>query len=202
MNYVITIGREFGCGGREIGKKVAEKLNIKYYDKELLTIAAKESGLNENFIMANDEKATNSLLYSIVMGYTNLIKHDNGSFSVEELANKAQRDAVLSVAKKDSCVIVGRCADYILRDNKNVLSVFVSADNEYRINRVSKRENISLDKANEKIIKADKERKSYYNLQANGQWGEAKNYDLCLKVSKIGIDNAVNMIINALELIK
>ncbi len=159
MKYVITIGRQYGSGGREVGKKLAEKLNIKYYDKELLAIAAKKSGLNESFIQSNDEKATNSLLYSIVMGYTNLNKHNNESLSIEELAYKAQREGILSAAEKGSCVIVGRCADYILRDSENVFSVFISAADEFRINRVAVRENIDKDKAiikNKKLTRKEK----------------------------------------------
>lgn len=196
MKYVITIGRQYGSGGREVGKKLAEKLNIKYYDKELLAIAAKKSGLNESFIQSNDEKATNSLLYSIVMGYTNLNKHNNESLSIKELAHKAQIEGILSAAEKDRCVIVGRCADYILKDSENVFSVFISASDEFRINRVAVRENIDNDKAIIKIKKIDKERKNYYNLQANGLWGEAKNYDICINVSKAGINGAVEIISN------
>ena len=126
-NIYITIGRQYGSGGREIGRKVAQALGIDYYDKEILAVAAKESGLSHQFLQNYDEKPTNSFLYSLVMGQQNMLNSVHGS-TVEQLASKAQRDAVLSVAEKGSCVIVGRCADYILRDRKDVLNAGPRAD--------------------------------------------------------------------------
>ena len=135
----ITIGRQFGSGGREIGKKVAQALDIPYYDKEILAVAARESGLSQEFLKSYDEKPTNSFLYSLVMGQQRLSPGLAGN-TVEQLAANAQRDAVLSVAAKGSCVIVGRCADYILRDKPGLLRVFICADHDARIARVVHRD--------------------------------------------------------------
>lgn len=191
----ITIGREFGSGGREIGKKVAEALGIPYYDKELMAVAAKESGLSHEFLQSYDERPTNSFLYSLVMGQHHLNPGVPGT-SVEEMAAKAQRDAVMAVADKGSCVIVGRCADYILRDKPGLVRVFVSADTEARVQRICRRDGVSDKEAREKIKKMDKTRASYYNFHTDRKWSAAENYDLCISSSFRGIDRAVETILN------
>ena len=193
---MITIGRQFGSGGREVGKEVAKLLGIDYYDKELITVAAKASGLNAQFLENYDEKRTNSLLYSLVMGHAGMILAGQGATSVEVLAQKAQREAVLNVAKKGSCVIVGRCADYILRDRPGLVRVFISANLQDRIAHVSKREEISPTKAEERIRRMDKARNSYYSFNTDQQWGAAENYDLCINVSRCGIKGAAEMIVD------
>lgn len=190
----ITIGRQFGSGGREIGKKVAEALGIAYYDKELLTVAAKESGLSHEFLRSYDEKPTNSFLYSLVMGQQNVLAGVRGS-TVEQLASQAQRDAVLSVAEKGSCVIVGRCADYILRDKPGLLRVFVCADPAHRVERICQRDGVTEKEAREKMKKMDKTRATYYSFHTDRQWGAAESYDLCVSSSLKGIDAAVELIL-------
>ncbi len=193
---IITIGRQFGSGGKEVGKKVAKELGVPFYDKELLAVAAKESGLNAQFLEDYDEKPTNSLLYSIVMGQSHMLMNGNGQISVEQMASRAQRDAVFCVAKKGSCVIVGRCADYILKGKENILRVFISAEDEERIERISKRDNLTREKAADKMRRMDKARKSYYSFNSDGDWGEAANYDLCINISKYGVDKAVDCILH------
>ena len=193
-NIYITIGREFGSGGREIGKQVAQTLNIPYYDKELLAVAAEESGLSHEFLKNYDEKPTNSFLYSLVMGQQNLLAGVRGS-TVEQLADNAQRDAVLSVAEKGSCVIVGRCADYILRDKPGLVRVFICADRDARIQRVCRRDGVSEKEAEEMLRRMDKTRASYYSFRTDRKWGAAESYDLCVNSSRRGTQAAAELII-------
>ena len=190
---MITIGRQFGSGGREIGKKIARELEIPYYDKELLAVAAKESGLALDFLQDMDEKHPHSLLYSLCVG------RGNCNISVERMASKAQREAVLHVAGQGSCVIVGRGADYILRNETRLFRVFVSAGMDFRIQRVVKRDGITEDEARDRIRSMDKARSAYYNFNTEQKWGAAQNYDLCLNVSQWGTDGSVELILRALR---
>ena len=156
---IITIGRQFGSGGREIGKRLAKKLDIPYYDKELLAKAAKDSGLCTDYLEERDERSTNSLLYSFVMGTRNL----TGQPSLEELVWKAQRDAVESAARQGGCVIVGRCADVILKAYPNLLRVFLLADEDQRIAHVSQRDGITPQEAAAKIRWVERSRAAHYH---------------------------------------
>lgn len=192
-NIYITIGREFGSGGREIGKKVARALDIPYYDKELLAVAAEESGLSPEFLQSYDERPANSFLYSLVMGQQNILT--SGHDTVEQLAAKAQRDAVLAVAEKGSCVIVGRCADYILRDQPGLVRIFVTAGHDARIRRICQRDGVTEKEAEEKIRKMDRTRASYYSFHTDRKWGAAESYDLCVSSSLRGVDTAVDVIL-------
>lgn len=194
---LITIGRQFGSGGREIGKKIARELEIPYYDKELLAVAAKESGLALDFLQDMDEKHPHSLLYSLCVGRPNLAL-GNCNISVERMASKAQREAVLHVASQGSCVIVGRGADYILRNEARLFRVFVSADIDFRVRRVVKRDGITEDEARDRIRSMDKARSAYYNFNTEQKWGAVQNYDLCLNVSRWGTDGSVELILRAL----
>lgn len=192
-NIYIAIGREFGSGGREIGKKVARALDIPYYDKELLAVAAEESGLSPEFLQSYDERPANSFLYSLVMGQQNILT--SGHDTVEQLAAKAQRDAVLAVAEKGSCVIVGRCADYILRDQPGLVRIFVTAGHDARIRRICQRDGVTEKEAEEKIRKMDRTRASYYSFHTDRKWGAAESYDLCVSSSLKGVDTAVDVIL-------
>ena len=193
---IITIGREFGSGGKEIGTKLAEDLEIKCYDKELLARAAKESGLCEEIFETHDEKPTNSFLYSLVMdtysaGYT------GSSFSEMPLNHKvflAQFDAIKKIADEGPCVIVGRCAEYALESYPNVVSVFIHADVQSRIRRITRVNDFSDAKAKDVILKSDKKRASYYNYYSNKKWGHSSSYDLCLDSSRLGIAGTVKVI--------
>ena len=194
---LITIGRQFGSGGREIGKKIARELEIPYYDKELLAVAAKESGLALDFLQDMDEKHPHSLLYSLCVGRPNLAL-GNCNISVERMASKAQREAVLHVAGQGSCVIVGRGADDILRNEDRLFRVFVSAGINFRVQRVVKRDGISEAEARDRIRSMDKARSAYYNFNTEQKWGAVQNYDLCLNVSQWGTDGSVELILRAL----
>lgn len=196
---IITIGRQFGSGGREIGQKLAKALDIAYYDKELLLVAAKESGLSTHFLESQDEKRMSSLLFSLVMGQPNMVLSSFGGTTVEMLASQAQRDAVLRVAEEGSCVIVGRAADYILEGRPGLVKVFITADESCRIARVAARDQLSEKDAGDKIRRMDRSRKSYYDFYTSRQWGEAANYDLCLNATRLGIDGAVELILRYLD---
>ena len=191
----ITIGRQFGSGGREVGKKVAQALGIPYYDKELLAVAAKESGLSHQILQAYDERPTNSFFYSLVMGQQNLLVGAQ-NVTVEQLAAKAQRDAVQSVADKGSCVIVGRCADYLLRERGGLLRVFICADWDKRIDRVCRRDGLGQKEAEEKLRRMDKTRAAYYSFHTDRKWGAAETYDLCINSSRKGPDATADLILS------
>ena len=196
MNTVITIGRQFGSGGREIGEKLAEHFGIKCYDKELLSRAAKDSGFCEEMIKTHDERPTNSFLYNLVMD-TYSFGYNTSTFMDMPISHKvflAQFDAIKKLADEESCVIVGRCADYALADYPNVVSVFICADEEVKIQELMKRHNITRDKAKDVMIKTDKQRSGYYNYYSSKRWGSSKSYNLCINSSVVGIDGAVEII--------
>ena len=197
---VITIGREFGSGGHEIGMKLAEKLGIKCYDKELLELAAKESGLCEELFASQDEKPTNSFLYSLVMdtyslGYTNSYV----DMPINHKVFLAQFDAIKKLAERESCVIVGRCADYALEDNPYAVSVFIKASLDERVQRIKRIYELNDSKAADLIQKTDKRRASYYNYYSSKKWGEAKSYNLCIDSGLVGIDGAGHILFDELE---
>ncbi|MCR5706391.1 MAG: cytidylate kinase-like family protein [Acholeplasmatales bacterium] len=186
MKFIITIGRQYGSGGRFIAKKLAEELGIKFYDNELLAKAAIESGLSNHVIETYDEKKDG--LFSGVVP---------SAFSVDlSLGQKvflAQFEAIKKVAEAESAVIVGRCADYVLEDMENVVNVFVTAPMKDRVERAIKYYNVEPKKAENVIVKMDKKRASYYNFYSDKKWGKADTYDLCLN-SSVGIDESVKII--------
>ena len=193
---IITIGRECGSGGRHIGKKLAEELGIKYYDKELLTEAAKKSGLCRELFETHDEKPTSSFLYSLVMD-TYSMGYSNSAYMDMPLNHKiflAQFDTIKQIASEESCVIIGRCADYALAEHPNVISVFITADDDVKIKTLMDRHQISESKAKDLMMKTDKKRASYYNYYSNKRWGDSKSYDLCINSSKVGNDGVIELI--------
>ena len=186
-NKIYTIGREFGSGGREVGEKLAAKLGIKLYDKELLQQAAKDSGFCEEIFENHDEKPTNSFLYSLVMDTYSVSGYSAAPFLDMPLNHKvflAQFETIKKIAEKESCVIVGRCADL-----------------DVRIKNVSRNLNITENKARDIINKTDKQRASYYNYYTSKKWGDSKSYNLSLDAGKLGTDNCVEMILKFRELI-
>lgn len=195
---IYTIGRELGSGGYTVGKLLAERLGIKLYDKELLTQAAKDSGFCEEIFENHDEKPTNSFLYSLVMDTYSGGNYTSAPFLDMPLNHKvflAQFDTIKKIAEQESCVIVGRCADYALASNPDVLNIFVHADKDVRIKRISNRENITDNKAKDMIQKRDKQRASYYNYYTNKKWGDSRSYDLTLNTSKITPQQCVDIIL-------
>lgn len=202
-NKIYTIGREFGSGGREVGEKLAAKLGIKLYDKELLQQAAKDSGFCEEIFENHDEKPTNSFLYSLVMDTYSVSGYSAAPFLDMPLNHKvflAQFETIKKIAEKESCVIVGRCADYALSDNPNCINVFIHADLDVRIKNVSRNLDITENKARDIINKTDKQRASYYNYYTSKKWGDSKSYNLSLDAGKLGTDNCVEMILKFREL--
>lgn len=198
MNKIYTIGREFGSGGHQVGAKLAERLGIKLYDKELLQQAAKESGLCKEIFENQDERPTNSFLYSLVMD-----TYSGGNFSAAPFLDMplnhkvflAQFDTIKKIAEQESCVIVGRCADYALSENPDCINVFVHAELKDRVKRVAKRDNLTENKAKDLIQKKDKQRSSYYNYYTSKKWGDARSYDLSLNTSKLSADDCVELIL-------
>ena len=202
-NKIYTIGREFGSGGREVGEKLAAKLGIKLYDKELLQQAAKDSGFCEEIFENHDEKPTNSFLYSLVMDTYSVSGYSAAPFLDMPLNHKvflAQFETIKKIAEKESCVIVGRCADYALSDNPDCINIFIHADLDVRIKNVSRNLNITENKARDIINKTDKQRASYYNYYTSKKWGDSKSYNLSLDAGKLGTDNCVEMILKFREL--
>ena len=197
---ILTIGRQFASGGREIGKKLAKALNIAYYDKELMTLAAKESGLCEDCFEKADERASSGLSYAFSMGYSYM-----GLFTpyADVLSNDRlflyQSEAIRKLAEESSCVIVGRGADYILRDNPNCLSLFIHNTKENRIQRIIETQNLTVEQAKDLMTKTDKSRASYYNYYTNKEWGVASSYNISIDVSVLGIDESVEFIKNFVE---
>ena len=195
-NLIITIGRECGSGGRHIGKKLAEELGIKCYDKELLDQAAKQSGLCRELFETHDEKPTSSFLYSLVMDmYSGA--YANSAYMDMPLNHKiflAQFDTIKQIAEQESCVIIGRCADYALAEFPNIVTVFITADEDVKIKTLMERHQINEAKAKEVMIKTDKKRSSYYNYYSSKRWGDSKSYDLCINSSKVGVDGAIQII--------
>ncbi len=195
-NAVVTIGRQFGSGGHEIGQKLSDRLGVKFYDEDLIKEVAKQSGLSEKVLEDYDEKPTNSLLYSMVMDV-----YPSMTFSgptLDQQMNQVNYDAIREIGEKP-CVIVGRAADYILRDHPNLVSIFIHASQEFRTARVMEEYKISESKAHDMMTKTDKRRASFYNFQAEKKWSELTTYNLCLDSSSIGIDNSVDLILNYIK---
>lgn len=198
---IITIGRQYGSAGLEIGKKLAEELGVNLYDKEMLKRAAKESGLCEELFETHDEKPTNSFLYSLVMD-TYSLGYSSSSYADMPINHKvflAQFDAIKKIADEGPCVMVGRCADYALEDRKNVINVFIYADMDQRVRRIAQKYDLTDAKAKDIIVKTDKKRASYYNYYTNKDWGDAKGYDLCLNSGKLGVYGTVKVILEYLK---
>lgn len=200
-NTIITIGRQFGSGGREIGYMVAEKLGIKLYDKEMLQRAAQDSGICEELFESHDEKPSNSFLYSLVMD-TYSMGYSGSTYNDMPINHKiflAQFDAIKKIADEGSCILVGRCADYALEGYPNLLSVFIHADLDARIKRIAKKYDLTDAKAKDLIIKTNKKRASYYNYYTDKRWGDADSYDVCLDSSVLGLEGTAEAIIKLIE---
>lgn len=187
---IITIGRSFGAGGKTIGKLVADRLNIPYYDSELLKETAKNCGLSEKYLESVDEKdITDASLYMSVGFMTPAYT------SVRQIAANAQSEVIEKIASEGPCVIVGRRANEILKDKGNVVSVFVTASVEYRTKRIMEREGIDEKAARKKVLRVDKERAAYYNQFGGEEWGHASTYDLCLNTETFGDEKAAELIV-------
>lgn len=201
-NTIVTIGRQYGSGGRYVARLLSEKLGIPYYDKELLAEVSKDSGICEDLLAEHDEKNSRSFLLSLMSGTQPFA--DSGAMYMDMPLNHriflAQFDTIRRIASQGPCIFVGRCADYVLRDEAGVFNVFIKASKENRIQRIIKLYNVDPLKAEEMIKKADKQRAAYYNYYATNTWGDVNNYDLCLDTGTLGVDGAVEVIASSLEL--
>ena len=201
-NMVITIGRQFGSGGYEIGTILSKKLGIELYDKELIALAAEESGYCKEILDSHDEKPTSSFLYSLVSDTYSLNGFSSSLFADMPLNQKvflAQFDTIKKLAERESCIIVGRCAEYALEDNPNCISIFIYADMEARIRRIAKIHDLTNAKAKDLIQKTDKKRANYHNYYSNKKWGDAATYDFCINSTPLGIEETAEMILKYIE---
>ncbi len=201
-NHIYTIGRELGSCGYTVGKLLSERLGIKLYDKELLAQAAKDSGFCQEIFEKQDEKPTSSFLYSLVMDTYSGGNYSSAPFLDMPLNHKvflAQFDTIKKIADRESCVMVGRCADYALASHKDVLNIFIHAEMDDRVKRISKRENVTEHKAKDMIQKSDKQRSNYYNYYTCKKWGDSRSYDLSLNTSKLSPEQCVDMILSFRE---
>lgn len=189
MNSIITIGREYGSGGREIGMKIAEQFGCPIFDKEIIIEAAKRNSINRELFESFDEKALSSSLYIMVARASN----DPVTQPLALRIQKAYAETILELANTP-CVIIGRSADYLLRDCDNLISFFITADYKNRIERIAERYQVPLEKAEKMIFKQDRTRANYYKSMTGNVWGTAKNYDFCLCSSYYGIDTTVEII--------
>ena len=193
MNKIITITRQFGSGGREIGKKLAESYGIPFYDNEIISRAAKDTGFAEAAFERAEDKASNSLLYSIAMGMNVFSSQDVGfsGLSLDDRIFLAQSKVIRNVAKEGPCVIVGRCADYILKNQENVVNLFIRATLDFRIKRAIEVEGIPKEKSAEMVMKKDKSRANYYKYHSGERWDNVLNYDFAIRSDLCGIDGTV-----------
>lgn len=199
-NYVITIARGFGSGGKTIGKMISEKLGVSYYDKELIKVASEESGISESLFGISDEKVKKSIFKH--KNKSNEISSPNsGNFTSEDNLFNFQAKVIRELADKESCIIIGRAADYVLRDRDNVVKVFVFADKDFCINKVLELFPVKDSaEASALIEKTDRERESYYKYHTGNEWDNARNYDLCLNSSQLGFEKCVDIISEYLKI--
>ena len=195
-NLVITIGRENGSGGRQLGSELAAALDVKCYDSELINETAKASGFAKSFVETHEEHRPGSFLYSLVTGGG--VVADEQPFPVQIF--QAQSEVIRTIAAREPCVIVGRCADYVLKDRPNTISVFLKAEMQSKVERAVKYYGVDPQKAEDRIRKADKQRASYYNYYATATWGDVNNYDLCVDTGKLGVEGTVELIARYVEL--
>lgn len=199
-NTIITISREYGSGGRIIGKKLAESLQIPFYDNELITIAAETSGISKEYFKDAELASVGNILFSLSAISPVANNHEIYGLPLNEKIFLIQSKVIKQLAEKNSCVIVGRCADYILQDFPNCTNIFIHADIDDRVKRAVNDYKLPHKNAENVVLKTDKKRASYYSYFTNKKWGRAENYELVLSSSKISIDSAVEIIKHYIEL--
>lgn len=197
--YVITIARQYGSGGRTIGEMLADRLGIHFYDKELMKLASEDSGIDERLFNTADEKVKKSVISKIFKtekAYTGeVISPESGEFISDDNLFNYQAKVVKELAERENCVIVGRCADYVLKDYDHVLSVFIHGPKDFCMQEAAKKINLTGKELERFIAKTDKERADYYKYYTGREWTDARNYDLCLDSSKLGFERCVDEII-------
>lgn len=195
-NVVITIARQYGSGGKTVGEMLAKDLGIHYYDKELMKLASDDSGINEALFVKADEKVKSSLLFRVAkkVYQGELIPPESDDFTSNDNLFNYQAKIIKELAKQESCVIIGRCADFVLRDYDNVLSVFVHAPEDFCLEQAAKKHSMSTRELEKYIARTDKRRAEYYKYHTGREWTDARNYDLCLDSSKLGFERCVEEI--------
>jgi cytidylate kinase len=198
---MIAISREFGSGGRLIGAKLSEMLGIEFYDKSIIQMAAEKSGLSYTFIEQNEEHMSNSFLFSLPAAASYASFKTTAFFDtpINDKTFLAQTEVIRELAQKGSCVIVGRCADYILRDDPSLVRLFITGNPEDRIRRAVEYYKMPADEAEERIKKIDKSRANYYKYYTGQAWGDMHHYDLIINTSFTGVSGAVEVILTALK---
>ncbi len=197
MNTIITISRQTGSGGREIGKGLADAFAIPFYDRVLIAMASEKSGMNEQIVENLDEKAANRFLYAVPSGLPTLGQAAATGMYTMPLSDTVfltEYEIIRKLAEKGPCVFVGRCSDYVLKDVENHVSIFLHADKDFRAERIAQREEIEIKEAHSRIHRYDKERKRYHDYYAANTWGNAEFYDLTLNTGVIGIERAIEVI--------
>lgn len=193
--FVITIGRQLGSGGKEVAEKLSHELGVKFYDKALLQAAACESGIDASLFERADESESTSLFGNFFSIHGSISEYlSSGSCIDNDRLFEIQSEAIRNIAQDESCIIVGRCAEYVLRDHPAMLSIFITADHGDRVARIMRGEGLEREAAIEFIEKNDKKRRSYHDYYATTHWGEACNYDLCINISRLGVDATVDFI--------
>lgn len=190
---IISIGRQHGSGGREIARLLAQELGIKCYDKEIVDEAAKHSDFSRDLINAYDEKRMSAFM--LHAGGYGL----NENFRLNMQVVSAQFDAIRKIASKGDCIFVGRCADYILRDRRDLVSVFILGDMDERLKCLERRQGLDVATARKKIKEVDKDRSSFYKYYSDQVWGDAQNYDLCINSSRLGVEGTVKVIMDYIK---
>lgn len=201
-NLIISVGRQLGSGGRIIAKMLAEEFGCKFYDREVLNLAAKESGFCEEFFEKNDERKgfLDQIFHMHVPFISDSSFYESG-LSQENLF-RLQSDATRKAAEESPCVFVGRCADYVLREHKNIVTIFITADIEERIANIQKRHNCSPEEAKKIITNKEDTRSSYYNYYTSKTWGSSASYDLCVNSSRLGLEGTKKYIADFIRKVK
>lgn len=199
---IVTISRQYGSGGRYIGEKLARELGVPCYDEKLIDMVAKESGFAQDFVAEKGERITGSLLFNIAsnFSYANSVFTTGNGMSLQDEVYFIQNRIIKDLAEKGPCVIVGRCADYVLREREDCMNVFISADQKSKLERAVKYFGISESDAPSVLKKKDKARYNHYKYYTDQEWGAAANYDLCLNSGLIGVDGCVKMIRQMMEM--
>ena len=194
-NFVITIGRQLGSGGKEIAEILARELGVKLYDKTLLQEASRESGIDAEVFEMADERESGSFFGSLFSIHGSISEYMPGeSFLDSNKLFEIQSEAIRNIAENESCIIVGRCAEYVLREHPAMISIFITADYNDRVSRIMNSNGLEQEAAIEFIEKGDKKRRSYHDYYATTHWGEARCYDLCVNSSRLGLEGTVTLL--------
>ena len=200
QHFIINIGRQLGSGGRSIADILARHYGITAYDRKLIELAAKESGLSQEFFENADEKKWHGFFHSIFSNRAAAnAMGSNDSYLSNDALFKVQSDIIRDLAEKESCIFIGRCADYILRDHPRCINLFFTANLEDRVARMANEKNITAEQAAELIEKTDRRRAAYYNYYSGKTWGAAESYDLCINTSHLGHEGTAEMLIEFID---